>query len=114
MKIENTIVNSLEKYTAQPYSCEAVLSPNGWEQARAGSTSGLRLSPEELTEFTPFVESFLRECKTQNELSKFARKYGKAIDPVTVEICCDLQKIACRIAITGYHVTFIPYRKEIE
>lgn len=105
-------VDFTRRNTAQLWVFDIVLSPDGWEHPQYTSLANIRLSPTELHEFVRFVEDFMRECKTQADLTKYARKYGRKIDPVTVEIGYELQLLRCLVTISGYAVRFEPFRKD--
>ena len=110
MKYEPVVFT--ENSTAQRGNFEAILSPDGWEYSQYTRLANVQLSPAEIEEAVKFVESFMRECKTQSDLSKYAKKYGQQIDHVTVEIGYDLRLLRCKVTISGYAVRFALFGKD--
>ena len=92
--------------------CEAVLSPDGWENAQYHSLNGERLLPGEIIEFTGLINGFFHECHTQNELNKFCKKYGTDTDAVTRSFRFDCALMIYCVHVTGYSANFACYRKE--
>ncbi len=92
--------------------CDAVLSPDGWENAQYHSINGGRLRSEEVAEFTNLVHGFFHECHTQNDLKKFCKKYGTDTDAVTYSFRFDCALMSYCVHVTGYSAVFACYRKE--
>lgn len=92
--------------------CEAVLSPDGWEDSQYHSVNGERILPGEILEFTDLVVGFFHEYKTQAELTRFCKKYGEPIDSVTYGFRFDCALMSYCVHVTGYSVNFACYRKE--
>lgn len=101
----------IPKGTQIGYS-EAVLSPDGWDNAQYHSVNGERILPGEILEFIGLINGFFHECHTQNDLNKFCKKYGEPIDSVTYGFRFDCALMTYCVHVTGYSAVFACYRKE--
>ena len=111
MKLETVLVKEFcEPSHPRVGYLQAVLSPEGWEQSTFYPADGYRLSSAEIAEFSNLIMSFIHECKTQNDLKKFCKKYGTDTDAVTCSFRFDLALLTYIVHVTGYSVTFIAIR----
>ena len=92
--------------------CEAVLSPDGWENAQYHSENNGHLLPDEILEFSRLVNGFFHDYNTQNELKIFCKKYGEPIDSVTYGFRFDCALMTYCLHVTGYSAVFACYRRE--
>ena len=72
----------------------------------------VHLLSDEVAEFSNLVMSFFHECKTQNDLRKFCKKYGTDTDAVTSRFRFECALMSYCVHVTGYRAIFAPYRKE--
>ena len=112
MKIESVVAKYAELSAPKVSTITAVLSPDGWDDARCESEPDSHLKSEEIVEFTDVVTSFFHSCGTQKELNKFIRKYGTKTDAVTSVIRVDMCLMTYIIRMIGYAVSIEAYRKE--
>jgi len=112
MKLETVLALYAEPQAQRTGCFEAILSPDGWENSAYRPENGTRLRSDEVAEFSNLVMSFFHECKTQNDLKKFCKKYGTDTDAVTSSFRFDCALMSYCVHVTGYSAVFVPYRKE--
>ena len=109
----DTVLVGYSVPTASPIGYfESILSPEGWENTRYVNDSSDHLSSNEIREFTDLVKSFYHDFPSQKELQKYCSKYGTDTDAVTFSFRYDCALMTYIAHVTGYSVTFVPYRKE--